>query len=156
RLFGYVGQTPFIFAGTIGENIVYGTKGASAEDVRRAAERACIHDEIMAMPGDYQAKVLERGLNLSGGQRQRLALARIFLKNPPILVLDEGTAALDNISERRVQDAIAAAQPDCTVILVAHRLSTLRDADRFLVFDSGRIVEVGTYPELLARGGIFS
>src|SRR5262249_31935925 len=94
--------------------------------------------------------------NLSGGQKQRLALARLFVKNPPILILDEGTSALDNISERRVQRALAEARADRTVILVAHRLSTLRDADRILVFDEGRIVETGSYPDLIRRGGAFA
>jgi ATP-binding cassette subfamily B protein len=100
--------------------------------------------------------VTERGTNLSGGQRQRLALARVFLKNPPILVLDEGTSALDSISERIVQKAIDEARADRTVILVAHRLSTLRGADRIVVFDQGRIAEQGTYAELLLSGGVFA
>ena len=110
----------------------------------------------MAMPGGYAAKVAEKGQNLSGGQRQRIALARIFLKNPPILILDEGTSALDTISERNVQRAISAAREDRTVVLVAHRLSTLLDADRILVFDNSRIVEAGSYGELLQRGGTFT
>jgi ATP-binding cassette subfamily B protein len=110
----------------------------------------------MMMPGGYQARVAERGQNLSGGQRQRIALARVFLKNPPILILDEGTSALDNKSERLVQKAINAARADRTVILVAHRLTTLRDADRILVFDDGRIVETGTYSELVQRDGVFA
>jgi ATP-binding cassette subfamily B protein len=117
---------------------------------------ACIHDEIMAMPCGYKAEVAERGQNLSGGQRQRLALARVFLKDPPILILDEGTSALDAISERRVQEAIAAARADRTVILVAHRLSTLCDADRICVFDGGRVVQVGNYDELLHQEGVFA
>src|SRR5262249_37494889 len=97
-----------------------------------------------------------RGQNLSGGQKQRLALARVFLKNPPILILDEGTSALDNLSERLVQRAINAARADRTVILVAHRLTTLREADRILVFEDGRIVETGTYIDLVQRGGVFA
>jgi ATP-binding cassette subfamily B protein len=117
---------------------------------------ACIHDEIMAMPGGFNAPVAERGQNLSGGQRQRIALARVFLKNPPILILDEGTSALDNINERKVQEAINAARADRTVIIVAHRLSTLRQAGRIFVFDSGSIVETGPYDELVRRGGIFT
>ena len=126
ELIGYVGQNPFVFAGTIAENIAYGSEGATdGADPPRRASMACIHDEIMAMPGGYHARVAERGQNLSGGQRQRIALARVFLKNPPILILDEGTSALDNISERQVQQAINAARADRTVILVAHRLSTL-------------------------------
>ena len=156
ELIGYVGQNPFLFAGTVAQNIAYGSKGATIEAIRRAAEMACIHDEIMMMPGGYRSRVSERGQNLSGGQRQRIALARVFLKNPPILILDEGTSALDNTSERLVQNAINEARADRTVILVAHRLTTLRDADRILVFDDGRIAETGTYSELVRRGGVFA
>jgi ATP-binding cassette subfamily B protein len=155
-LIGYVGQSPFVFSGTIEENIAYGMDKGWPDGVRRAAEMACLHDEIMAMPGGYGAKVAERGQNLSGGQKQRLALARVFLKDPPILILDEATSALDNISERIVQRAIAAAEEGRTVILVAHRLSTLLDADRIYVFDGGRIVEDGTYSGLVRRGGVFA
>jgi ATP-binding cassette subfamily B protein len=156
RFIGYVGQNPFVFAGTVAANIAYGCEGATREKIRRAAEMACIHDEITMMSGGYKARVAERGQNLSGGQRQRIALARIFLKNPPILILDEGTSALDNISERRVQQAITAARTDRTVILVAHRLTTLIDTDRILVFDDGRIVETGSYTELVRRDGVFA
>jgi ATP-binding cassette subfamily B protein len=155
-LVGYVGQNPFVFAGTVATNIAYGCEDATPEKIRRAAEMACIHDEIMMMSGGYKARVAERGQNLSGGQRQRIALARIFLKNPPILILDEGTSALDNISERFVQQAITAARTDRTVILVAHRLTTLIDTDRILVFDDGRIVETGSYTELVRRDGVFA
>jgi ATP-binding cassette subfamily B protein len=156
RLVGYVGQQPFIVAGTVAENIAYGCDGATEEEVRRAAKRACIHDEIEDMPHGYDSPVAERGANLSGGQRQRLALARVFLKNPPILILDEGTSALDNISERVVQRAIDAARADRTVILVAHRLSTLRGADRIVVFEDGHVVEAGTYSDLVRSGGAFA
>jgi ATP-binding cassette subfamily B protein len=156
RLVGYVGQSPFVFAGTIEDNITYGIERATPEDVRRAAEMACIHDEILAMPGGYKAEVAERGGNLSGGQRQRLALARLFLKDPPVLILDEATSALDTISERCVQRALSATRADRTVLLVAHRLSTLLDTDRILVFDQGQIVESGAYDELVCRGGVFT
>jgi ATP-binding cassette subfamily B protein len=156
RLVGYVGQSPFVFAGTIADNIAYGSEAVSAEALERAARMACLHEEILAMPGGYRAAVAERGQNLSGGQRQRIALARVFLKDPPILILDEGTAALDTVSERRVRQAIEAARQERTVILVAHRLSTLRHADRVAVFEEGRLVEVGAYEELVRRGGAFS
>jgi ATP-binding cassette subfamily B protein len=156
RLVGYVGQSPFVFAGTVRDNIAYGSETATAEEIARAAEQACLHEEIVAIPGGYQAQVAERGQNLSGGQRQRLALARVFLKDPPVLILDEATSALDTHSERRVQQALEAARRDRTVILVAHRLSTLRHADRIVVFDEGRVVEVGTYHELVRRGGAFA
>jgi ATP-binding cassette subfamily B protein len=154
--FGYVSQIPFVFAGTVAENIAYGSGEVSQEDIERAARLAFIHDEIMAMPAGYQTILAERGQNLSGGQRQRIALARIFLKNPPILILDEATSALDNISERKIQQALAEARKDRTVILVAHRLTTLKDADRILVFDNGQIVEEGAYETLLRRGGVFT
>jgi ATP-binding cassette, subfamily B, bacterial len=156
KLFGYVGQSPFVFAGTITENIAYGNKKASPEAIRRAAEMAHLHDEILLMPGGYEAPITERGQNLSGGQRQRLAIARILLKQPPILILDEATSALDNISEREVQRALGMTSVDRTTILVAHRLSTLRDADRIFVFDEGRIVEVGNFDHLVAAGGVFT
>lgn len=156
RLIGYVGQNPFIFSGTIEENITYGSSAHLPEDVVRAAKMACIHEEIMLMPDGYQNAVAERGANLSGGQRQRIALARVFLQNPPILVLDEATSALDTISERRIQQAIGTATRDRTVIMVAHRLSTFADADRIFVFDDGRLVETGSYDELISRNGIFT
>jgi len=155
KLIGYVGQNPFIFAGTVTDNITYGLRGATPETVREAAERACIHDEIMAMPGGYDAVLTERGMNLSGGQRQRIAIARVFLKNPPILILDEGTSALDNLSERQVQKAIVDARAERTTILVAHRLTTLRDADRIFVFAEGKIAEEGNYDALVQQQGIF-
>jgi ATP-binding cassette subfamily B protein len=155
-MIGYVGQVPFVFSGTIEENIAYGVDGATPAEIRRAAEMACIHDEIMAMPGGYRAPVAERGQNLSGGQRQRLALARLFLKNPPLLILDEATSALDTISERCVQRALAETRDDRTIIVVAHRLSTLLDMDRILVFENGHIAESGTYNELVQAGGVFA
>lgn len=154
--FGYVSQTPFLFAGTIEENIRYSCEEMSIEQIHEAAQRANIHDEILAMPGGYQAFVAEKGGNLSGGQRQRIALARMFLKNPPVLVLDEATSALDNRNERLVQEALAEVMQGRTVVTVAHRLSTLRTTDKILVFQQGRIVEEGRYEELVERGGVFA
>ena len=156
RCVGYVGQQPYMFAGAIAENIAYGNNGVTRQQIVRAAELANIHDEILLMPGGYDAPVTERGQNLSGGQRQRLAIARILLKQPPILILDEATSALDNISERHVQRALGLTGADRTTILIAHRLSTLKDADRIVVFDEGRIVEVGKYDELVQQGGLFT
>ena len=156
RIIGYVGQPPYMFTGTIADNIAYGNDRVTREQIIHAAELASIHEEIMLMPGGYDAPVSERGQNLSGGQRQRLAIARILLKQPPILVLDEATSALDNISERHVQRALGLTSADRTTILIAHRLSTLKDADRIVVFDEGRIVEVGKYDELVQQGGLFT
>lgn len=156
RWVGYVGQSPFVFSGTIANNIAYERPDASAEEIRRAAKLACLDDEIQNMPGGYQALLTERGQNLSGGQKQRLALARVFLKNPLILILDEATSALDTISEHHVQEALATIQGDHTILLVAHRLSTLLQSDRILVFEEGQIVETGTYGELAKRNGVFS
>jgi ATP-binding cassette, subfamily B, bacterial len=157
QLIGYVGQSPFLFSSTVEENILYGCKRrCRPEEIHEAARRACIYDEIIAMPDGFDTILAEHGANLSGGQKQRIALARIFLKNPPILILDEATSALDNTSERIVQEAIDAARADRTTILVAHRLTTLSDADRILVFESGRLVEQGAYHELVKKGGVFT
>ncbi|HTU93358.1 MAG TPA: ABC transporter ATP-binding protein [Gemmataceae bacterium] len=155
KLIGYVGQSPFVFSGTVAENIAYGNDNVKLEDIQRAADLAHLHGEIMEMPAGYNTLLTERGGNLSGGQRQRLAIARILLKQPPILILDEATSALDNISERVVQQALGIRSAERTTILVAHRLSTLRDADRILVFNEGKIAEVGTYLELVQQGGLF-
>ena len=156
RYIAYVGQSPFVFSGTIGENIAYEVPSATPEDIRRAAQLAGLHDDIMRMPDGYHSRLTERGQNLSGGQRQRLALARALLKDAPILLLDEVTSALDTITERAIQRSLAEMWRDRTILLVAHRLSTLMHADRIVVFDEGRIVETGSYQELVERGGIFT
>jgi len=156
ELAGYVGQSPFVFAATIKENIAYEQKDATEEEIQNAARLACLDDDIQQMPEGYNTLVAEAGHNLSGGQKQRLALARMFLKNPPLLILDEATSALDSISEQHIQQSLAADRGDRTVILVAHRLSTLLHTDRIIVFDQGRIAEVGPYHELVDRGGVFA
>jgi ATP-binding cassette subfamily B protein len=156
RLVGYVGQIPFVFSGSIAENIAYGSGKVPLESIRHAAVLANLHDEILEMPGGYHAKVNERGQNLSGGQRQRIALARILLRHTPILILDEATSALDNLSERHVQDSLGMTNAERTTIVIAHRLSTLKGCDRIVVFDNGRIIEIGTYEELAERKGVFS
>ena len=153
---GYVSQVPFVFSGTIRENIGYGCGAVSLEQIQEAARQAHIHEEIMQMPKGYDTMLNERGGNLSGGQRQRLALARMFLKNPPVLILDEGTSALDNISERRVRAAIDHARHSHTVIMVAHRLTTLNETDRIFVFDQGRVVEQGAFDNLVEKNGVFA
>lgn len=153
---GYVSQIPFVFSGTVAENISYGCGGVSMEQIKEAARQAYIHEEILQMPNTYDSVLTERGGNLSGGQRQRIALARMFLKNPPVLILDEGTSALDNISERRVRAAIDHARKSHTVIMVAHRLTTLNQTDCIFVFDQGRVVEQGAFNNLVARNGVFA
>jgi ATP-binding cassette subfamily B protein len=153
---GYVSQTPFVFSGTVRENIGYGCGAVSLEQIEAAARQAHIHEEITQMQLGYETMLNERGANLSGGQRQRLALARMFLKNPPVLILDEGTSALDNISERRVRAAIDHARHSHTVIMVAHRLTTLNESDCIFVFDAGRVVEEGAFDDLVANDGVFA
>jgi ATP-binding cassette subfamily B protein len=153
---GYVSQVPFVFSGTVAENISYGCGAVSSEQIQDAARQAHIHEEILQMPRGYESVLTERGGNLSGGQRQRIALARMFLKNPPVLILDEGTSALDNISERRVRAAIDHARQSHTVIMVAHRLTTLNQTDCIFVFDQGRVAEQGAFDDLVAKNGVFA
>ncbi|MDA0659109.1 MAG: ATP-binding cassette domain-containing protein [Planctomycetota bacterium] len=148
-------QNPFVFSGSIADNIAYGCGDVNRAAIQAAAAKAGIHDEIVAIPGGYDAHLHERGTNISGGQRQRIAIAHVFLKNPPILVLDEGTSALDNVREQKVQMTLDAFRGVKTVILVAHRLTTLRSADRILVFDQGRIVQAGSMDELADQEGVF-
>jgi ATP-binding cassette subfamily B protein len=153
---GYVSQVPFVFSGTVAENIGYGCGKVTLDQIQDAARQAHIHDEILQMANGYETALTERGGNLSGGQRQRIALARMFLKNPPILILDEGTSALDNISERKVRAAIDHARQSRTVIMVAHRLTTLNQTDCIFVFDQGQVVEQGSYDELVGNNGVFA
>jgi ATP-binding cassette, subfamily B, bacterial len=155
RQIGYVGQTPFVFSGSIAQNIAYGTGTSCRAKIEEAARLAHLHDEILDMPGGYDFRVSERGQNLSGGQRQRLALARILLKNAPFLILDEATSALDNLCERHIQRSLRLTARERTTILIAHRLTTLKDCDRILVFEDGRITQAGTYQELLNEEGVF-
>lgn len=155
-IIAYVGQKPFIIDGTVEENITYGLGDIPQERIVEAARLANIHDEISKMPGGYQYLVGEEGAALSGGQRQRIALARVFLRSPSILLLDEATSALDNINERVVQSAVERAMVGRTVIAVAHRLTTLRNADRIIVLDQGEIAEIGNYDQLASADGLFS
>lgn len=156
QMIGYVSQYPFLVSGTVFQNIAYGMCNAPPEIVNEAARKANIHEEILNFPMSYNTQVGERGCNLSGGQRQRIALARVFLRSPSLLLLDEATAALDNINEMAVQTAVEEAMIGRTVISVAHRLTTLRSADRIIVMEKGGIAESGTYLELLTSGGLFS
>ncbi len=151
-----VTQEPFLFDETIAENIALGRPGASREEIEVAARAAAAHDFIVAMPLGYDSGVGEAGSKLSGGQRQRIAIARAMLRNAPILLLDEATSALDTESERQVQDALARLMRGRTTIVIAHRLSTVLNADRIYVMDRGRVVEAGTHGELLARAGLYA
>ena len=153
---GMVQQDVYLFDGTIKDNIAYGKPGASDEEIIKAAKCASIHDFIMELPDGYDTYVGERGTRLSGGQKQRISIARVFLKNPPILILDEATSALDNESERWIQKSLEELSKNRTTITIAHRLSTLRDADESIVITEDGIAERGTHAELLSQNGLYA
>ena len=150
---GVVSQNVFLFDGTIRDNIAYGKIDATDEEIISAAKRANIHDYISTLENGYDTEVGERGLKLSGGQRQRVAIARVFLKNPSFLILDEATSALDNVTEMQIQKSLEELSLGRTVIVVAHRLSTVKNADRIVVLDKNGIIEEGTHDTLMAKGG---
>jgi ATP-binding cassette, subfamily B, bacterial MsbA len=153
---GIVTQDTVLFDDTIANNIAYGVPGATREQIEAAASAAHAHDFVAALPEGYTTRIGERGQRLSGGQRQRLAIARALLKNSPILILDEATSSLDTESERLVQDALTTLMLNRTSFVIAHRLSTVRRADRIIVLDRGRIAEIGRHDELIARKGVYS
>ena len=155
RNIGIVQQDVFLFVGTIRDNILYGRPGATEEEMISAAKRANIHDYVMTLEKGYDTEIGERGVKLSGGQKQRLSIARVFLKDPAILILDEATSALDNTTEVLIQQALDELCKGRTTLVVAHRLSTIRNADEIAVVVNGRITERGTHDDLMAAGGTY-
>ena len=156
RNIGIVQQDVFLFAGTIRDNIIYGKPSATDEEIHEAAKRANIHDYIMTLPNGYDTEIGERGVKLSGGQKQRLSIARVFLKDPAILILDEATSALDNTTELLIQQALDELCRGRTTIVVAHRLSTIKNADEIAVVADGKIIEQGTHEQLMSLGGTYA
>ncbi len=156
RNIGMIQQDVFMFAGTVKENIRYGRPDATDAEVIEAAIRAEIHSEIMEMPDGYDTYIGERGVMLSGGQKQRISIARVFLKNPRILILDEATSALDTVTEQRIQDALDSLSVGRTTMIIAHRLSTIRNADVIAVVEGEHIVELGSHSELMAKNGVYA
>lgn len=152
---GIVQQDVYLFVGTVYDNILYGRPDATREEVIEAAKNANAHEFIMSLPQGYETDIGQRGIKLSGGQKQRLSIARVFLKNPPILIFDEATSALDNESEKVVQDSLEKLAKNRTTFVIAHRLSTIKNAERILVLTEEGIEEEGTHDELLAKGGIY-
>ncbi|MGG7618223.1 ABC transporter ATP-binding protein [Bacillus coreaensis] len=153
---GIVQQDVFLFTGTIRENIAYGNLHASQEEIEDAARKAHLQEFIASLPNGYETQIGERGLKLSGGQKQRLAIARMFLKNPPILILDEATSALDTETEMIIQTALSELAKNRTTLIIAHRLATIRNANRIVVVTEDGIAEQGTHDELIKKGGIFA
>ncbi|MGL4797700.1 MAG: ABC transporter ATP-binding protein, partial [Paraclostridium sp.] len=153
---GVVAQDVFLFTGTIRDNIIIGNPNASDKEVIEASKKAKIHDFVMSLPKGYETYIGERGVKLSGGQKQRISIARIFLKNPPIMILDEATSALDNVTEYEIQKSLEELSKDRTNLVVAHRLSTIKNADEIIVLTENGIEERGSHEELIGKGGVYS
>jgi len=156
RNIGIVQQDIYLFNASVRDNILYGRLDATEEEIIEAAKRANIHDYIMTMENGYDTVIGERGVRLSGGQKQRLCIARVFLKNPPILILDEATSALDNATEILIQKSLDELCIGRTTLVVAHRLSTIKNASEIAVIDDGKIIEQGSHEDLLAKNGMYA
>ncbi|MEO6207749.1 MAG: ATP-binding cassette domain-containing protein, partial [Candidatus Limnocylindrales bacterium] len=156
EVIGVVTQETYLFHASVRDNLAYARPQATQAELEAAARAAAIHDRVMELPEGYDTIVGERGYKLSGGEKQRIAIARVLLKDPRILILDEATSALDTVSERLIQVAFERLMEGRTTIAIAHRLSTILRADRILVYDRGRIVERGTHAELLSQGGLYA
>lgn len=152
---GIVQQDVFLFTGSFRENIAYGNPNASEDEIIEAAKKANLHDYIMSLPDGYDTEIGERGVRISGGQKQRLSIARVFVKNPSILILDEATSALDNTTEALIQQSLFELCKGRTTLVIAHRLSTIKSADKIIIINKGKICEEGTHEELIARNGIY-
>jgi ATP-binding cassette subfamily B protein len=152
---GVVLQEPFLFSRSVRDNIRLGDGAADEEKIEQVARAACLHESILTFEKGYDALIGERGVTLSGGQRQRLALARALVKDPPILILDDALSAVDTATESMILSALRQRHGRRTTVVIAHRLSTLRDADRIVVLDGGRVIQAGAHAELLAQGGLY-
>jgi ATP-binding cassette subfamily B protein len=156
QVIGFVTQETYLFHASIRDNLLYAKPDATQADLERATRAAAIHDRIAELPDGYDTTVGERGYKLSGGEKQRIAIARVLLKDPRILILDEATSALDTVSERLIQSALERLMTGRTTIAIAHRLSTILAADLILVYRNGRVIERGTHRELIAQGGLYA